>query len=300
MSVDTLSTLTDLDKAKYDSRIRIKAAAEVVHPQFFTPENTVDPAHVAYFNLFDNLDSTPATRLLHITDDPTPESLSQSLVGITAYEFGNLVARMQALSATTYIKLDDAMLSLITTNLAQTLDKAAAYYVYSALTPWTGGVLAEPISPEVIMAVAASLEEDSIPRMASGLYSMIISPLTKADIFANADQTKGFIPVSKYTNATPLYNFEIGAYLGFRVVCSPNAYHATADGVRHDYPLFFGGNAFGQANGYAPEVVVTILDALKRRLNIGWKAQRGYGVVNSTAVYMLDVQPTALAAWAAA
>ncbi len=300
MAINDLSLLTDLDKAKYDSRIRIKAAAQVVHPQFFTPENTVDPAHVAYFNLFDNLDSTPANRLLHEENDPSYESLSQSLVGVTAYEFGNVVSRMQALSATTYLKLDDAILELITTNLAQTLDKAAAYYVYSALTSWTGGVLSGPLVPEVIMAVAASLEENAIPRLASGLYAAIISPLSKADIFASADQTKGFIEVSKYTNATPLYNYEIGAYLGFRIVVSPNAYHATAEGVRHDYPLFFGGNAFGQANGYAPEVVVTILDMLQRRLNIGWKAQRGYGVVNTSAVYQLDVLPTALEAWAAA
>lgn len=300
MGITSYSTLSDLDQARYDSRVRIKAAAKVIYPQFFEQANTIGPAHVAYFDIFSKLTATVASTLLtgtYDTSDPTPEDLSETQVGITAYERGKLVAYMQAPATTSTVSIPEAALRLIEINMGEGLDNAAAYYLYSALTTWTGGDIEGPATSDLILKILATLENRNIPRRSGNLYGAIISPFTKLDLFNDTDALKGFVPVSKYANPSLAFNFELGTWLGFRWAVGSSAYNATADEVRHDFPLFFGANAFGQANGYAPTVVVSPpYSGLKRKTEVGWKAQRGYGYIDSDAVIQCDVLPTTLAA----
>jgi N4-gp56 family major capsid protein len=288
------ATLADVDKAKYDAKIRIKAATKVVHSQFFEQGDISEESHVAYFTVWSKLDSTPTTRLLSTTADPDPETLADTQVGITAYEYGNLVASMQALRKTAILNVVAAKEQLISINLAETIDRVIAYRLFSALAAPSGWKAnAGALGADMILKVGTTLMNQSAPPRAGDLYSAIISPFTYRDIFADTDQLKGFVSVAKYADPAAAYNFEIGAFMGFRWVWSPFAYNATVDSVRHDYPLFFGANVFGQANGYDPEITVWQgRDALKRKLEIGWKAERGYGVIDTNNVIELDIQPT--------
>lgn len=288
------STLSNFDQAYYDKRVRIKAAAEVIHPQFFEQEDTVDKAHVAYFDMFDKLDATPANRLLNALTDPDPETPSETQVGITSYEYGNIVAYMEAPEGTMTISLSEAMLRLIETNMAETIDNVAAYYLYSAYgTAWK--TIAGQLTAGEILKILATLEDRNIPRRSGGLYGAIISPHTKRDVFAEGDDTKGFIPISRYKDPNLAFNYELGTLYGFRWASGSSAYHATVDAERHDYPLFFGANAFGQANGYDARVVVSPqLSGLQRKTEVGWKGQRGYGIIDAQAVIQVDVKPSPL------
>lgn len=289
----TLAGLSNLDVARWNTEIRIKAAAMAIHPQFFEGKNVVDEAHTAYFNVWDNISSDPTTRTLSSeVSDPSNVSVTQTRVSITATEYGAVVARSQALQSVGIIDVEKSLIELIRLNLGRTLDKVAAEDVYSAMTTWANGTVAGPLTPDVITAVIADLEDNGVPRNGE-TYTGIISPLTKRDLFSS-DDLKGFIPIGKYADPSGVFNYEMGAYLGARWVSGSTAYHATSEGVRHDYPLIFGANAFGQANGYDPEVVFSVLDALQRVLQIGWKTMRGYGPVDSDNVRQLDVQPTPL------
>lgn len=296
MGIVVYSTFTTLDQAYYDKRVRIKAAAKVIHPQFFEQADIIEKSHKGYFDLFNKLDATPATRLLTGTydaTDPTAETPTEAQVGITGYEYGNIVAYMQAPAATMTVSLNEASLRLIETNMAETLDNVAAYYLYAGTTAFD--TIAGPLSTEAILKVLAKLEDTNIPRRDSNLYGAIISPWTKRDIFGDADALKGFVPIAKYADPLAVFGYELGAYLGFRWTVGSSAYHATTDGVRYDYPLFFGANAFGQVNGYDPTVVVSPqTSGLQRKTELGWKAQRGYGVIDTDAVKRLSVQPTPL------
>lgn len=288
------STFTTLDQAIYDKRVRIKAAAKVIHPQFFEQADTVDRAHVAYFDLFDKLDAVPANRLLNALTDPDPETPVEAQVGITSYEYGNIVAYMQAPALTMTVSLSEACQALIETNMAETIDNVAAYYLYSAATAWD--TIGGPATAGKIVEILTTLEDRNIPRRESNLYGAIISPYTKRDIFTEGEETPGFIPISRYADPTLAFNYELGTFLGFRWSVGASAYHATITEERHDYPLFFGANAFGQANGYDATVVASPdLTGLQRKMQVGWKAQRGYGIIDSTAVIQLDVKPTPIA-----
>jgi len=292
------STLTPLDQAAYDSRVRIKAAAKTIHPQFFEQADTIGPAHVAYFDLFNKLTATPASTLLtgsYDLVDPDPETPTEAQTGITAYERGKIVAYMQAPATTMKVSLPEAMLRLIETNMGEGLDNAAAYYLYSALSVWTYGTVNGPLTAEQVLKNLAELEYRNIPRRAQDLYGAIISPYSKFDLFDDTDNLKGFVPVSMYANPALAFNFELGTWLGFRWAVGSSAYSATVSSVLYDYPLFFGANAFGQANGYAAQVVVSPgVTGLRRKTEVGWKAQRGYGVIDTTAVIQNKVQPTNL------
>ena len=291
----TLAGLTQLDVARWNTEIRIKAAAAVIHPQFFEGKNAVNEAHTAYFNVWDNITADATTNLLSSeVSDEANTAVTQTRVGITSYEYGKVVARSQALQATGIIDAEKSLIELIRINMGRTLDNAAALRTYSAMTTWANGTLAGPITPDLITAVVADLEDNGVPRN-GGTYTAIISPLTKRDLFSSED-LKGYIPLGKYSDPTGVFNYEVGAYLGLRWVVGSSAYHATSEEIRHDFPLFFGANAFGQANGYNPEVVFSILDALKRVLKIGWKAMRGYGPVDTGTIRQLDILPTPLSA----
>ncbi len=294
MSVMGYSALSDLDQTKYNAKIRIKAAAMVLHPQFFEQANIEEKSRVATFTIFNKLTSTPAGTLLtgsYDLTDPTPETITDSQVSVTAYEKGNFVAPMQGIRTTGIIDVDDTMQQLIAINMAESLDNEAAYRLYSALsaTETVNG----PLDGDHVLDIARLLEDNSIPRRDGNLYGAVISPHTKRDLFGDAS-IKGFLARANYAHPELAFNYEIGAWYGFRWVSGPSAYHATVTGERHDYPIFFGANAFGQANGYAPELTVWLgRDALKRKLELGWKAQRGYSVLDTDAVQQYDVKPAA-------
>jgi len=286
--------LTDLDQARYDAKVRIQAASLVIHPQFFEQEDTLADTHVAKFTIFTKLGSEPADRILtgsYDYSDPAHSSISTTQVTCTAYEYGNLLGYMRAPRQTSIINLDEATLKLISINLGESLDKAAAYRLYSAWsTPdeTVGG----PLTSSHVLDIARSLEDGNIPRREGNLYAAVISPFTKRDLFSENDSLKGFIPVAKYANPSLAFSYELGAWLGFRWVVGSTAYHATVDSQRHDYPIFFGANAFGQANGYNPYVVVNNpATGLRRLFEVGWAAQRGYSRIDTAASYQYDVIP---------
>lgn len=293
MAVMGYSALSDLDQTKYNAKVRIKAAAMVLHPQFFEQENIEPKSRVATFTIFNKLTSTPAGTLLtgsYDLTDPTPETVTDSQVSVTAYEKGNFVAIMQGIVETAILDTVEAMHKLVAINLAESLDNEAAYRLYSALTATE--TIGGPLDVDHVLDIARTLENNSIPRRDGGLYGAVISPYTKRDLFSDVSKLHGFMDVSKYAHPELAWKYELGNWLGFRWVSGPSAYHATVEALRHDYPIFFGGNAFGQANGYAPELTVWYgRDALKRKLELGWKAQRGYGPLDPDASIQYDVVP---------
>lgn len=295
MTLMGYTALTDIDVARYNAKVRMKAAALVLHPQFFEQENIEPKSRQAVFTVFDKLTATPSGTLLTGTydlTDPTPETMTDSQVTITAYEKGNAVAAMQGIRTTAILDVVEAMQLAISVNMAESLDNEAAYRLYSALTATATN--AGPLTADDVLAIARTLEDNSVPVREGGLYAAVISPYTKHDLFSDVSTIRGFLPVAQYTNPALAFGYELGAWRGFRWISGPSAYHATVAGQRHDYPIFFGAGAFGQANGYGPEIVIWEgRDMLKRKLEIGWKAQRGYGVINSDKCIQYDVIPSA-------
>jgi hypothetical protein len=288
------ASLSDLDRAKYNAYVRVKAANLVIHPQFFEQENIMAQTHAAVFTMFEKLaagvSDTDLTTSYSITE-PAATDIAESQVTITASECGKTVATTKAIDYTSIVSLVDAKKDIIAINLAEGLDNAAAYGIYAALT--SAEEIAGVLTPTHIFKTARDFYDGSVPTRSDGLYGAICSAMTQYDLF-DSTGLKGFIPLKMYTHPELAYKMEIGAYGGFRWVVGPSAYHATVLGARHDYPIMFGANAFGQANGYDPEIVIKAgtLDRMGRFNYLSWIAQRGYGVVCSSYVRQYDCVPS--------
>jgi N4-gp56 family major capsid protein len=300
MAIVGYSALSDLDRAKYNSEVRILAASKVLYPQFFAQKNIEPQSHTAVFTIWNKLAATPSDTLLttsYSITNPTPTTTTEAQVTVTAYEYGNSVCSAQAINYTGIVDVVEAHKQLIATNLAEGLDNVAAYYVYAGNTVAAGDAVSGPLTTNMVWKAARDFENTPVPTFGDGLYAAIASPMTKYDMFDSSD-IKGFIPLQKYTHPELAYKNEIGAYGGFRWAVGPSAYHATVASERHDYPVFFGPDAFGQANGYDPEIVIhgsangNSLDAFDRFYYIAWKAQRGYNVICTTYARQFDVVPT--------
>jgi len=298
---ETYSTLSDLDVSKYNSDVRFMAAKMAIHPQFFTPQNTQGNSHAAVFTVFDKLDAAKTDIDLttsYSDDDPSITNLSDSQATVTAYEWGNLVGRMQA-TKTSVIDVDAALRQAISINAGEGLDNVAAYYIYNGLTTNADfGTVNGPLGADRVDMAITTLKDTPAPPFPDGLYAAIISPRTERDLFGEGgDDPRGYIPVNTYANPDEVYNRELGSWMGIRWVSGSSAYHATSDGIRHDYPIIFGYNAFGMAMGYDLQIVVKVgQDKLDRLMTVGWKAQRGYGVIVSDYVVQFDCQPSNLTA----
>jgi hypothetical protein len=292
MAVMGYSALSDLDRAKYNSYIRIKAAALVLHPQFFEQKDTEGSTRQAVFTVWDKMSSTPSDTLLTGSYDltnPDPTTLTEEQVTVTAYERGRVTCSMQGIRTTAILSVVDAQQQIVAINMAEGLDNAAGYGIYAALTAHeaVGG----PLDWARVLMTVRDFSDASVPKR-DGLYAAVISDFTKHDLFGDQDTLKGFIPVTKYTNPELVYNYELGARYGIRWAVGPSAYHATVESARHDYPIIFGAGCFGQANGYDPEIVVKYgFDTMDRTLYISWKAQRGYGVIIPSYCRQYDVIP---------
>jgi hypothetical protein len=292
MAVMGYSALADLDRAKYNSYIRIKAAALVLHPQFFEQKDTEGSTRQAVFTVWDKMGATPTDTLLTGSYDltnPDPTTLTEDQVTVTAYERGRVTCSMQGIRATAILSVVDAQQQIVAINMAEGLDNAAGYGIYAALAAHepVGG----PLDWARVLATVRDFADASVPKR-DGLYAAVISDFTKHDLFGDPDQLKGFIPVTKYTNPELVYNYELGARYGIRWAVGPSAYHATVESARHDYPIIFGAGCFGQANGYDPEIVVKYgFDTMDRTLYISWKAQRGYSVIIPSYCRQYDVIP---------
>jgi N4-gp56 family major capsid protein len=288
------ASLSDLDRAKYNAKVRVAAANIVIYPQFFDQEDIMPKTHAAVFTVFAKLSAavadTDLTTSYAITEKAATD-ISESQVTITAGEMGNTVATTQAIDYTSIVDLAEAKNLIVSINMAEGLDNKAAYMVYAALT--SNDSLEGPLTGTQVFKTARDFYDGSVPVRGDGLYGAICSAMTQYDLFSDPT-LKGFVPLKLYTHPELAYNMEIGAYGGFRWVVGPSAYHATVSNARHDYPLFFGAGAFGQANGYDPEMVIeNSLDRMHRFHYVSWKAQRGYGVINSSYVRQYDVIPTA-------
>jgi hypothetical protein len=294
-AISGYSALSDLDRARYNSKVRVLAQHLALHPQFFTQENIETRIKAAVFTVFDKISAAVADTLLTGTYDlttPDPTTITESQVTVTAYERAKITCRAQGIATTGILDLADAQYQIVAINAAEGLDNAAAYAIYGSLAPTDA--LEGPLAWKQVLETMRDFENTPVPKFGDGLYGAVISPMTKFDLFGDPDVLKGFVPVSKYTNPQDVYNYEFGARFGCRFAVGGSAYHATVSNKRHDYPLFFGAGAFGQANGYDLEMVITNgLDALQRFTYVSWKAQRGYGVIVPTYARNYDCVPTA-------
>ena len=282
------SALSAEMKTFYDMTLIDEATSNLVHDQF--GQKRPIPANggkTIEFRKFAPL----AKATTPLTEGVTPDGKSLSVSTITAEvaQYGDFVTQTDVLELTS---LDNTILEatkLLGRQAGATLDtivrnvlqsgtnvtycpKIAADGTETAVTSRSALDDSCQLTVKVIQQVVAKLRAQNAPTI-GGKYVAIIHPYVAYDIMRD----KEWIEAHKYTNATPLYEGEIGEIAGVRFVQTTEAkiYDGGVFGS-----LFLGDGAYGvtEITGGGLQTIVKqkgsagTADPLDQRSSVGWKA----------------------------
>lgn len=283
-----LDGLTPEMKTFYDMTLIDEASANLVHDQFGQkrpiPKNG---GKTIEFRKFAPL----AKALTPLTEGVTPDGKSLTVTAITATvaQYGDYITQSDVLELTS---LDNTILEatkLLGRQAGATLDTVVRNVLHSGANVTycpkvgTGGAETEvttragldntcQLTVKVIQQVVAKLRGQNAPTI-GGKYVAIIHPYVAYDLMRDPE----WIDAHKYTNATNLYEGEIGEIAGVRFVQTTEAkvYEGGVFGT-----LVFGEGAYGvtEITGGGLQTIVKqkgsagTADPLDQRSSIGWKA----------------------------
>ena len=282
------SALSAEMKTFYDMTLIDEATANLVHDQF--GQKRPIPANggkTIEFRKFAPL----AKATTPLTEGVTPDGKSLSVSTITAEvaQYGDFVTQTDVLELTS---LDNTILEatkLLGRQAGATLDTVVRNVLQSGTNvtycPKIGADGSETavtsraalddtcqLTVDVIQQVVAKLRAQNAPTI-GGKYVGIIHPYVSYDIMRD----KEWIEAHKYTNATPLFEGEIGEIAGVRFVQTTEAkiYEGGVFGS-----LFLGDGAYGvtEITGGGLQTIVKqkgsagTADPLDQRSSVGWKA----------------------------
>ena len=282
------SALSAEMKTFYDMTLIDEAQANLVHDQF--GQKRPIPANggkTIEFRKFAPL----AKATTPLTEGVTPDGKSLSVSTITAEvaQYGDFVTQTDILELTS---LDNTILEatkLLGRQAGLTLDTIVRNVLQSGTNvtycPKIGADGSETavtsrsalddtcqLTVDVVQQVVAKLRAQNAPTI-GGKYVAIIHPYVAYDIMRD----KEWIEAHKYTNATPLFEGEIGEIAGVRFVQTTEAkiYEGGVFGS-----LFLGEGAYGvtEITGGGLQTIVKqkgsagTADPLDQRSSVGWKA----------------------------
>jgi N4-gp56 family major capsid protein len=153
------------------------------------------------------------------------------------------------------------------------------------------------LTPDMVARAAATLKKANAPKI-DGSYIAAVHPSVAYDLMRNEE----WIDVNKYSNATTIFNGEIGKLYGVRFVESTECPIFSGDmggagGIAVYACLFFGKGAYKVVSLDEKNVEVIVkgrgsagaADPLDQRSTIGWKAA-GFGAKIAIEEYIVRVE----------
>ena len=131
------------------------------------------------------------------------------------------------------------------------------------------------LTADMVARAAATLKKANAPKI-DGSYVAIVHPSVAYDLM----RSEGWIDVNKYSNASAIFNGEIGKLYGVRFVESTEAKIDIANGKAVYSTIFLGKGAYKVVKLDADNIEVIVKgrgssgtsDPLNQRSTIGWKA----------------------------
>lgn len=273
----------------------------------FAQENVVDAfverkheinAKSISFPIFDQL--ALITSALTEDADAASVAMGDSLVTLTPLEYGNVVTNTALANLHTGGQAGMAAMRLIGSNMAQSMNKIATLkletstnikYVNDRANK-AAIVAGDIMDATTLNAVYNKLARANVPvHPVVGTYVAFMHDDIIHDIRAGS-AAGSWTDVNKYANELPVLTNEVGMYKGFRVVrnnhCLIDADAGTGN-VDVYTSSFIGGNALGLAESVMPQIRVTgPFDKLGRFVNVGWYAVRAYGLIQTSASWVVN------------
>lgn len=286
---------------------------ELYYDQFADVEatNATNPGASIKFTVFNDLSA--ATTELAESEDVTPVAMSDSQVTVTLKEYGNATVTTAKLRATSFLPIDPVAANAVGYNAGLSIDTICRDVVAAGTNVFYASGGSDTASARIDLDVddllvardvrkaVAQLRGANVPTI-NGDYVGFIHPDVSYD-FRSSTDAAGWRDSYKYTDASGIYNGEIGKFESVRFIESSraplftNAFNgAGATGTGDAYgTLIMGrqalakGISLGGEFGAQPTIVYgTVTDLLKRFRPVGWKHFVGYGVFRQAALRRIE------------
>jgi N4-gp56 family major capsid protein len=302
---DLFTTLTDkavLDASQVEDWKEgvILSANEV---NYFNPGSPLisqqkdGDSSVATFIKYANL--TGGTTELTDGEEVTSEAIVDSEVNITLKEYGNVVTNTKLAEVVTAGRLDPATAILVGKNMGESMEKLAIQTLEGATNELTvnasgeGSTIASNILTDSYFDKAYNkLRRAKIPTVMDRLYVAVLHPDVILDL-KEGTSAGDWYDLNKYTDAEIVNSGRIEVFKGFVVLESANvSINADAGNGNVDtyHSIFMGYNALGMArsNSAPPQpTFVGETDKLNRFAHFGWYGIFNYGIIDSSAVWLV-------------
>lgn len=296
-NVTTAPALSAEMKTYYDKDLLDNAEPELVHRQFGQkrplPQNN---GKTIEFRSYSQLPKA----LTPLTEGVTPNGRSLEVKDITATiaQYGDYVEISDLLDLTGYDRNILEANKLLGSQAGRTLDtitrnaiSAGTNVMYQAKEDGTAVATRGTLTADCLLTIdtvfeaAAILKAKNAPKI-DGSYVAIIHPYVAKDFMVANREAGTWVDVNKYSNATQIFEGEIGKVAGVRFVESTEAkiWGAGKDGAPNGLAVFstlvFGDGAYGVTDlgGGGLQMFVKQLgsagsaDPLNQRATVGWKA----------------------------
>lgn len=301
------------DQVAFEKLAYFALRPEMYYDQFADVQatNATNPGASIKFTIFNDL--AAATTELGEAEDVTPVAMSDSQVTVTLKEYGNATVTTAKLRASSFLPVDPVAANAVGYNAGLSIDTicgdvlAAGDNVIYATGGATDPSSRTTINSDDVLAAVdvrravAQLRKANVPTI-NGNYVGFIHPDVSYDFRGNTDAA-AWRESFKYTDASGMYNGEIGMFEGVRFIESPRAplfvnasNNSGSSGTIDVYgTLIMGrqalakGISLGGEYGAQPTIVYgTVTDLLKRFRPVGWKHFVGYGVFRQEALRRIE------------
>lgn len=259
----------------------------------YRPGDLTNPGNPVKVTFFD--DMALATTALTETVDVDAVAMSDSQVTITPAEYGNAVLLTIRLRTDDFlIGFDAEVAEKLNYNMVNTLDRlarnaldaAGTEVIHTNATAETDIVAADDLTVALVRQQRAALASASVMPWEENAFGGIIHPDVGYDLKSETGDGS-WVATSQYSDATRIWNDEIGKFGGIRFQESPRAKVSTDGGsgtVDTYTTYFFGQEALAKAESIPAHMVLgPVTDKLKRFQPLGWHTYVGYGELRSAA-----------------
>jgi len=226
-------------------------------------------------------------------DDDTREQASDSAVTITPAEYGNCVTQTRLAELQSGGRNSLALMRLQAKNMRESIDKKMILTGEAGSNTVTPGGAAEGsltaaniITADLIRETKAKLETAG----ASGPFFGFIHPHVMYDLKKETGD-ESFVRAMHYADPNSILQDEFGEFDGIRWIRHPQVtINANAGNGNVDtyHTQIFGYNAFGYIWSEEPGGRITgPFDGLGRFVNVGWYGVYEFGLVDTTAHYVI-------------
>lgn len=159
----------------------------------------------------------------------------------------------------------------------------SALYLQAATTRNPAGKLdaatlnTDKVTTADIIACLRTLRLAEVPTFPNGNYVAVITPQVESNLLEDAD----FKTVASRSDASRIYNAQIGQYLGIDFVRSSNIPTTVVNSLTASQYVVFGDQAVGCITAKPPQIRKNTNDDYQRLFNFIWRTVKAYAVLNN-------------------